>query len=327
MWFPPYEQFPGPPGAYPDTGATSTSYCKLATDLGTAGAVAVDPQGRIYVAQSSGLKIERFSPPFPTGPDAAGGCGRTDATGAPVADSVQREVFATASQGMLSFSGLALAPNGNLYAASVFTGRIAEYDLEGDLVRFILEPPELFPPIPTGNPQGIAVGADGSVYYADLDLVGTLPDVGPGPNGSVRRITFDAEATRGRQTSSGRGWPSPTAWRVSPATSRHRIPSRSSGRRSPVGRAPVLQPDGAPPHTPKTAPQARRALALPDRRDRDRVADDRDGRPARPRTDACGVRQLVGRPRLRHRLGRPARRSGASPSRTSRARRTPVQAR
>jgi len=193
MWFPPYEQFPGPPGAYPDTGATSTSYCKLATDLGTAGAVAVDPQGRIYVAQSSGLKIERFSPPFPTGPDAAGGCGRTDATGAPLADEVHREVFATASQGMLSFSGLAFAPSGNLYAASVFTGRIAEYDPDGRLVRFILEPPELFPPHRYGNPQGIAVGADGSVYYADLDLVGTLPDVGPGPNGSVRRITFDAD--------------------------------------------------------------------------------------------------------------------------------------
>ena len=93
---------------------------------------------------------------------------------------------------MLSFSGLAFAPNGNLYAASVFTGRIAEYDPSGHLVRFILQPPELVPPIRTGNPQGIAVGADGSVYYADLDLVGTLPDVGPGPNGSVRRITFDA---------------------------------------------------------------------------------------------------------------------------------------
>ncbi len=193
MWFPPYDQFPGAPGEYPNTDARSTSYCKLATDLGTAGAVTVDAQGRVYVSQSSGLRIDRFSPPFPTGPDAAGGCGRTDATGAPLADSVQREVFTTASQGMLTFSGLALAPNGNIYAASVLTGRIAEYDLDGNLVRFLLEPPETTPPIPTGNPQGIAVGADGSVYYADLDLVGTLPDVGPGPNGTVRRIQLDAQ--------------------------------------------------------------------------------------------------------------------------------------
>ena len=51
-----------------------------------------DPQGRIYVAEASGLRIDRFSPPFPTAPTAAGGCGGTDATGAPIADTVQREV-------------------------------------------------------------------------------------------------------------------------------------------------------------------------------------------------------------------------------------------
>jgi len=192
QWFPPHDRFPGPPGAYPDTDEASTTFCKLAGDLGTAGSVAVDRQGRVYVSQSSGLRIDRFSPPFPTGPDAAGGCGATDATGAPVADAVQREVFATAGDGMLTFSGLALAPNGNLYAASVLTGGIAEYDLDGNLVRFLLEPHGTELPAPTGNPQGIAVGADGTVYYADLDLVGALPDVGPGPNGKVRRIRFDA---------------------------------------------------------------------------------------------------------------------------------------
>ena len=73
MWFPPY-----------------ASYCKLATNLGTAGSVAIDRQGRVYVAQSSGGTIERFSPPFPTGADAAGGCGAVDSTGAPVADAVNR---------------------------------------------------------------------------------------------------------------------------------------------------------------------------------------------------------------------------------------------
>ena len=191
LWFPPFDQFPGAPGTYPN-GERSTNYCKLATDLGTAGAVAIDDLGRVYVAESSGLRITRFSPPFPTGPDAAGGCGGVDATGAPVATAVQREVFTTASDNMLTFSGLAFAPNGNLYAASVLTGRIAEYDLDGNLVRFLLEPTETLPPIPSGNPQALAVGNDGSVYYADLDLVGTLPNVGPGPDGTVRRIRMDA---------------------------------------------------------------------------------------------------------------------------------------
>jgi cysteine-rich repeat protein len=37
----------------------------------------------------------------------------------------------------------------------------------------------------------MTVGPDGTIYYADLDLQGTLPSVGPGPNGKVWRITFD----------------------------------------------------------------------------------------------------------------------------------------
>ena len=93
---------------------------------------------------------------------------------------------------MLTFSALAMAPNGNLYAASQLTGRIAEYDLDGNLVRLLLVPADATLPIATGNPQSLAVGADGTIYYADLDLRGTLPDVGPGPNGKVWRIRFDA---------------------------------------------------------------------------------------------------------------------------------------
>ena len=189
-WFAPYDVFPGPPGAYPNTNDISTNACKLATDLGTAGAVLADAQGRIYVAESSGLRIDRFSPPFPTGPDAAHGCGRVDATGAPLATAVQREVFVGPAAGMV-FAGLAFAPNGNIYASSVFTGRIAEFDTDGQLVRDILAPPSTTLPIPTGNPQDIAVGKDGTIYYADLDLRGTLPDVGPGPNGKVWRIRFN----------------------------------------------------------------------------------------------------------------------------------------
>ena len=191
LWFPPFDQYPGAPGTYPND-ARSTNFCKIATDLGTAGGVAVDDQGRVYVSESSGLRITRFSPPFPTGPDPAGGCSGTDATGAPQADTVQREVFVSATPDMLTYSGMAMAPNGNLYVASVLTGGIAEYDLDGGFVRYLLEPSGTTLPTPWGNPQGLAVGGDGSVYYADLDLVGTLPDVGPGPNGTIRRIRFDA---------------------------------------------------------------------------------------------------------------------------------------
>ena len=81
--------------------------------------------------------------------------------------------------------------NGNLYAASVATGRIVEYDLDGRRVRTMLEPAELFPPFATGTPQGLAVASDGTLYYADLDLVWRWNGVDPGPNGKVWRIRFD----------------------------------------------------------------------------------------------------------------------------------------
>ncbi len=197
MWFPPYDRFPGLPGAYPNTDAISNNFCVLASDIGTAGAVAVDSQGRVYVAGASSLKIFRFSPPFPTGLGPGEGCTLSDANGSPRANAVTRETFATNPFGTLfTFSGLAFAPNGNLYAASVATGEIAEIGMNGQFVRMVLDPPGSFPPpypIPTGTPQGLAVDADGSIYYADINLVGVFPTtLGPGPNGSVRRIRFDS---------------------------------------------------------------------------------------------------------------------------------------
>jgi len=190
LWFPPYEGYPGPPGAYPDTADASQNFCKLATDIGTAGAVAVDADGRVYVASASRGAILRFSPPFPTGPDAAGGCGDRDELGSPRADPVRREVF---TRGFYTFSGLAFGPNGRLYAASVLTGEIVEIDAQGEVVRKILDPAGLLPPLATGHPQGIAFDAAGDLYYADLDLVWDFPHIGPGPNGKLRRIRFDGE--------------------------------------------------------------------------------------------------------------------------------------
>jgi cysteine-rich repeat protein len=191
LWFPPYNVFPGAPGTYPNGASSVGNYCKIAVDIGAAGQVAIDKQGRIYVASSGSLSVLRFSPPFPTGPNAAGGCGAVDSAGAPMASSVHREVFLP-PDGLSTYSAIAIAPNGNLYIGTNLTGTINEFRPDGSLVRKILDPgPFVSLPIATGNPQGMAVGPDGTIYYADLDLQGTLPNVGPGPNGKVWRITFD----------------------------------------------------------------------------------------------------------------------------------------
>jgi hypothetical protein len=127
MWFPPYTEFPGAPGTYPN-GERSTRFCKLAIDLPTAGSVAVDPAGRVYVTSARGAGVVRFSPPFPAGPDAAGGCGLTDELGSPLATTVQRETFIP---GTKTFTGLAQKPNGNWFVSAVFNGTIDEYDVNG----------------------------------------------------------------------------------------------------------------------------------------------------------------------------------------------------
>jgi sugar lactone lactonase YvrE len=181
LWFPPYDRDPGPAGP--------PRSCKIATDIGTASGIAIDREGRVYVASAGRLAIRRFSPPFPTAPDAAGGCAARDATGAPLADSVRDEVFVRA---LATFSGLAMAPNGHLYAASVATGEIREYDLSGRLVRMLLDPPGWLPPFATGTPQGLGVDAAGALYYTDLDLVWRFPTLEPGPDGKIWRIGFDA---------------------------------------------------------------------------------------------------------------------------------------
>jgi sugar lactone lactonase YvrE len=188
LWFPPFDRFPERPEGGP--AMRRDGFCTLADDLGTAGGVVLDDAGRVYVASASRFAIHRFSPPFPTSADAAGGCAARDANGSPMADDVRREVFARAPY---TFSGLAFR-NGRLYAASVVTGHVLEYDLDGSLVRRVLVPPDRIPlpPVETGHPQGLAFGPDGSLYYADLDLRWQGLGLGAGPDGKVRRIRFDA---------------------------------------------------------------------------------------------------------------------------------------
>ena len=194
-WFPPFDRYPGAPGSYPN-GEASTHFCKIAVDIGTATGMAIDELGRIYVATARGggsassAGVLRFSPPFPTSADAAGGCGRVDALGSPLADSVNVELF-IANSNVPTATGVARAGNGNWYVSSVLNGVIAEFDPSGTFVRRVLSPPRPGIPSPTGNPQGLAVDAAGDIVFTDLQLQQGPRGIGPGPNGKVRWIDID----------------------------------------------------------------------------------------------------------------------------------------
>lgn len=163
-------------------------FCKIAVDLSLPSSVAVDPEGRVYVAETGGLRVTRFLPPFPR---AHGRCTAQDPLGSPMVEHVTRETFIADPAHVLTPSGIVRTPAGHWYVASVFTGTIAEYDGEGNYVRTVLAGTP--PPSPFGNPQGLALDSRGNLYYADLALVPVGNSFGPDPTaGTVRKIAFDA---------------------------------------------------------------------------------------------------------------------------------------
>jgi hypothetical protein len=187
IWFPPLVG-----GEYPDF--DEVAYCKLDTTLATAQSVLVRDD-QVYVAAARG-DVYRYPGPFPTSADAAGGCDGTDATGAPLATGVTREVFIdSGGNGLATPAGLADAPDDGFYVSSVFSGVINEYGPDGAFRRTILAPPEGeslgAEPYSTGTPLGIGVDPDGTLYYADIGVVVSDDGVGPGDStGTVRRIRF-----------------------------------------------------------------------------------------------------------------------------------------
>jgi hypothetical protein len=195
VWFPPFTKGfktlkNGTEGTVP--------YCKIDVGIATAGGIAIDDDDNVYVASArpptSG--VWRYSGPFPTSADAAGGCGGADSTGAPTADTVSKALFiAAGDRALVSPNAIVASGNDAWYVSSVFTGVINEYTADGTFVRTILQPPPGEgpgpEPISTGSPLGLGVAPDGTIYFADIGLVISEDGVGPGDNtGTVRKIAF-----------------------------------------------------------------------------------------------------------------------------------------
>ncbi len=183
VWFPPFNR-------------TKVRYCKLDVGIATAGGIYVDAKDRVYVPSARGptAGVLRYSGPFPISNTAQGGCGPKDATGAPMAPSVEKEQFIGLGNGLAAPIAIVRAPKNNFYVSSVISGVINEYDANGGYVRTVLQPPagELLgeQTFTTGTPLGLGVGPDGTLYYADIGITISSEGIGPGPEGTVRRIRF-----------------------------------------------------------------------------------------------------------------------------------------
>ncbi len=176
------------------------TFCVLETELRVAGTVAIDASGSVYVPETAGGQVQRWAGPFPTSDTEC--------------EDVQpvRTTFIDVPEIRTPFS-LTAAPNGNWYLSSVFLPTaIREYDADGNFVRTIIEGEDI------GNPAGLAVASDGTIYYADLGLR-QEPGELPGPvagEGTVRRVTFDENGTPSLPEIIGSGLNFPDAVSVVP---------------------------------------------------------------------------------------------------------------
>lgn len=188
VWFPPFDRYEVP-------------FCKVDVDIATAQQVWVGSDDAVYLtsprptndASTANSGVFRYVD-LPTSPDATGGCSRRDASGAPLADRVAREkVLGGGADGLATPSGIVGAPDGHFFVSSVITGVINEYDADWRYLRTVLAPPAGesigATSFSTGTPLGLALGRDGTLYYADIGIVLRNGSFGPGRrNGSLRRI-------------------------------------------------------------------------------------------------------------------------------------------
>lgn|GEM_PF-5410210 len=200
VWYPATSHFGGAIG--PDRNDfPRVPHCKIDVGIGTAGGIEVDGTD-VYIASNrpnlaSGEPggIYRYdSAIWPTGELPADGCGRQDATGEQLADQnkVGKELFIPQVPGLLlTPSDIVDSGRETFYVSSVFSGQVAEYDRSGLFLRHVVNSTGQVGGI---TPFGIGVTSDGTLWIADIGVVG------PGPAaaaGSVVRVKFDAAGNAG----------------------------------------------------------------------------------------------------------------------------------
>ena len=163
----------GPDGGY-------GSYCFLDKSLADPGMPALDDAGNIYVPEPQGLRVTKFSPPYPSSPADCANPERL-ATTPP-----KKSTWLTSGVGGLTVPASITRVRGSdhFYVAGILAPPIInEYDANGAFVRNIV------PADVPKNPLGMDVGRDGTLYYAELNLD---PITSSPRCGSVSMVQFDA---------------------------------------------------------------------------------------------------------------------------------------
>ena len=172
-------------------------HCQIDDTLATAGGIAVDANGDVYVAANRPTEIPggdpaavwRYSGAWPTSLEQCTpeyvAANITKTRVLPTVAGVPADVRAPTP------SAVAISPAGTLYVSSVFSGTVAEYRKDGTWVRdlFPLSPVTPFTGPTTQTPFGVALTSDGSLWIADLGIAVAQPAPG---EGSVIRVPFTA---------------------------------------------------------------------------------------------------------------------------------------
>jgi hypothetical protein len=196
-------------------------HCAIDNTLATAGGIAIDRNGDVYVATNrpdDALQpgsIWRYRGDWPDSPE--------QCTKRYVARHIHKtRVIPRTAVGpapdphAATPSAVTISPWDTLVVSSVFTGTVAEYTKTGFWVRDLYpQTPVAVPTGPTGQtPFGLRFTADRSLWISDLGIVGadSAPDMG-----SVIRIRFDGNGTRGAVTTVRDGLQFPDGLGVYPA--------------------------------------------------------------------------------------------------------------
>lgn len=164
--------FPGKDHSY-------QTFCFLDKALAAPGMPAMDRKGRLYVPEPMAGRVTRFSPPFPKSP---ADCDNPEHL---VTTPPTKTAWLQGGGGGLHVPvSIVRVPHSRHFyvAGAILPAIINEYDAKGNFVRNIV--PEEVP----RNPLGMAVGRDGTLYYAELNLDPMTFDT---RCGSLSMVRFD----------------------------------------------------------------------------------------------------------------------------------------